>query len=222
MNHPELIVMLTKNDYTVFNAPDIFEALKNSPVRFWGIKEKGLEHAQMKSLCTRFKECGKTAVLEVVAYKEEECLSGARLAIECGFDILLGTCFFDSVNTLCRENGIKYMPFAGDVSNRPSVLNGDIDAMIATAQGYAAKGVYGIDLLGYRYTGDSEHLIREFISKVDLPVCVAGSINSFSRLESIKKYRPAFFTIGGAFFENKFGSDLSEQLIRVTDYIANE
>jgi len=42
--------------------------------------------------------------LEVVAYTEKECIEGAKMAVECGCDILMGTIFFDSVNELCKKN----------------------------------------------------------------------------------------------------------------------
>lgn len=45
------------------------------------------------------------------------------------------------------------MPFVGSITGRPSVLTGTIDEMVAEANRYLEKGVYGIDLLGYRYIG---------------------------------------------------------------------
>ena len=47
---------------------------------------------------------------------------------------------------------MKYMPFVGEITGRPSVLEGSIDNMIAQAKECLAKGVYGFDLLGYQYT----------------------------------------------------------------------
>ena len=43
------------------------------------------------------KAAGKTTFLEVVTYSEEECMRGAKLGVECGFDWLLGSLFYDSV-----------------------------------------------------------------------------------------------------------------------------
>ena len=51
----------------------------------------------------------------------------------------------------CQEHDIRHMPFVGRVEGRPSVLSGSIDEIVAEAQDYVRKGVYGIDLLGYRY-----------------------------------------------------------------------
>ena len=169
-NHPELITMLTYHDRTVKNAYEIFEQCKNSQAKFWGLKENGLPLEQMKTLFTYMKKCGKTTVLEVVAYTEEECIQGVKMAIECKCDILMGTLFFDSVNELCKKHNLKYMPFVGEVINRPSILNGTIQNMIQEANQYLQKGVYGFDLLAYRYTGNATQLIQKFISHVNAPV----------------------------------------------------
>lgn len=127
---------------------------------------------------------------------------------------------FDSVNEFCKAHNLKYLPFVGKLSERPSVLDGDIDDMIAEAKEYLEKGVYGIDLLGYRYNGDASKLIERFVNEVDAPVCVAGSVNSYERLDEIKKISPWSFTIGSAFFEKVFGEDFAEQINTVCDYMA--
>lgn len=215
----ELIVMLTYNDFTVENATEVFEACRASRARYWGFKEHPLPLEQMKSLFGEMRREGKTTFLEVVAYSEEEGLAGARMAAECGCDILMGTCFHDSILDYCREHGLRYMPFVGRVSGRPSVLEGDIDEMIAEARSYIAKGAYGIDLLGYRYTGDAALLSREMVRQVPAPVCIAGSIDSYERLDEVKQAAPWAFTIGSAFFEGCFGGSVSEQIDKVCEYI---
>lgn len=216
---PNLIVMLTYNDRTVENADEIFEQCKNSSAEYWGFKEEGLSLPQMKKLYSYMKTCGKTTVLEVVAYTETECIDGAKAAFECGCDILMGTVYYDSVNDYCKEHNLKYMPFVGDIKNRPSVLSGTVDDMIAQANEYLKKGVFGFDLLGYRYTGNTAELIEKFVSQVSAPVCVAGSINSYAKLSDVKKSGAWAFTIGGAFFENKFGGSFCEQIEKVCQYI---
>ena len=222
VHKPMLIVMLTKDDLTVADAPEIFRKYKDTEATCWGFKEEGLPKDQMKKLCQEIKAAGKHAMLEVVAYEEEACLESARFAIECGFEALLGTVFFDSVNKLCREKGMMYMPFVGDVHDRPSILDGDIDSMIARANEYIKKGATGIDLLAYRYTGDHHELIRRFTSEVNAPVCIAGSINSYERLDEIKAASPWSFTIGSAFFNKEFGHDLGKQINEVCRYINGE
>lgn len=218
---PELIVMLTHNDQTVGNAQEIFEKCKDSKAKYWGFKEMPLPLEEMKKLYKYMKECGKTTFLEVVAYDEDECLAGAKMAIECNVDILLGTLYFDSINELCKKNNLKYMPFVGKISGRPSILDGTIEGMIEEAKSYIRKGVYGFDLLGYRFTGDATELNKKFVEEVNAPVCLAGSINSFERLDEVKDAAPQMFTIGGAFFENKFNGSFSEQINKVIDYMNN-
>ena len=140
-NSLNLIVMLTHNDETVNNAHEIFEKCKNSDAKFWGFKEKSLPIEQMKNLYKYMKECGKTTFLEVVEYTEKEGLEGAKLALECGCDILMGTVFFDSINKFCKKNNLRYMPFVGKVTERPSILEGEIDEIIKEANEYLKKGV---------------------------------------------------------------------------------
>lgn len=82
------------------------------------------------------------------------------------------------------------MPFIGNISGCPSVLE-----------------------------GDAESLIHTFATVIAAPVCIAGSINSYERLDIIKDIKPWAFTIGGAFFENKFGEDFSEQIDEVCHYM---
>ena len=218
--HPELIVMLTWHDYTVENAAEVFEQCKDSKAQFWGFKEHPLPLDEMKAIYDRMRECGKTTFLEVVAYSEDEGLEGAKIAAACGCDILMGTKFFDSINDYCRVHGIKYMPFVGKVTGRPSVLEGTIEGMIAEARSYIERGAYGIDLLGYRFTGDAIALNEAFVAGVDAPVCIAGSIDSYARLDEVRRAAPWAFTIGGAFFENKFDGTFAEQVDKVCDYVS--
>lgn len=213
-NAPELIVMLTHNDLTVHNAYDIFDQCRNSRAKFWGFKEEPLPLEQMKKLFRYMKSCGKTTFLEVVAYSEKECMDGAKKAVECNCDFLLGTTFSDSINEFCRLNHIKYMPFVGKITGRPSVLDGTVEYMIQEAKTYIAKGVYGIDLLGYRYTGDATRLNREFVASVNAPVCIAGSVNSYERLTELKSIAPWAFTIGGAFLRISLTARFKSRLIK--------
>lgn len=216
---PILVVMLTYNDMTVENAYEIFDQCKDSKAEYWGFKEEPLPLDEMKKLYAYMKECGKKTSLEVVAYTEKECIEGAKMAVECGCDMLMGTIYYDSVNKICKENGLEYMPFVGEVTERPSVLGGTIDGMIAEAKSYLEKGVSGIDLLGYRFTGDAVELNKRFVQEINAPVCIAGSVNSYQRLDEILDADPWSFTIGSAFFENKFEGTFKEQINKVCDYI---
>lgn len=216
---PKLIVMLTHHDRTVKNAWEMFEHGKETQAEFWGMKEDPLPLGEMKELYAHMRDCGKRTVLEVVAYQEDKCLAGAEMAVECGCEILMGTMFYDSVNEFCKANGVKYMPFVGNIMGRPSVLRGTKEDMVREAERCLEKGTYGIDLLGYRYIGDAEALNRTLVSQVHGPVCIAGSVDSYQRLDQLKNIAPWAFTIGGAFFEGRFGGDFCEQINRVCAYM---
>ena len=173
----------------------------------------------MKALYWLMKECGKTTVLEVVAYTEEEGLKGAALAVKCDVDILMGTIYSDAINDYCKQHGLKYMPFVGTIAGRPSVLEGCLSEMVAEAERYLAKGVFGIDLLGYRYVGDAVALNKAFVDAIDAPVCLAGSIDSVQRLKEVRDAAPWAFTIGSAFFDQKFSGTICEQIDFVCDFM---
>lgn len=219
--NPKLIVMLTHNDRTVKNAIEVFESAKDAKAVHWGFKEDGIPVSEMKELARRMKAAGKQTYLEVVAYTEAECLAGAKIGVECGIDTVMGKLFFPSILKLLKDNGIKYMPFVGRLEGRPTVMNGTIEEIIKEGEFLKSQeGVSGIDLLGYRYSGDAHELNKRFCAAMgDLPVCIAGSINGFSRIDAVKEFKADSFTIGGAFFENRFDGTFSEQINKVIDYI---
>ncbi len=218
-----MIVMLTNHDKTVKDAIELFEDCKNIPVEHWGFKNVGLPVVQMKKLVRNMKNAKKKTFLEVVTYTEEECTKATELAIECKFDYLMGTMFYQSVYDLLKDKPIKYMPFCGKVSGSPSVLEGSINEIIAHAKSLKEKNVYGLDILAYRYTGDPEELAQKFIKEINLPVIIAGSINSFEKLEKVKKLNPWGFTIGSAFFNKEFvkGGSFKEQIESIVKYLEN-
>ena len=129
----------------------------------------------------------------------------------------MGTTYSDRIHAFCRENGLRYMPFVGEVVGRPSVLKGTIDSLIGEARACLAKGVYGFDLLAYRYEGDPSALIRRFVAEVEAPVCIAGSINRVERLDELRAVSPWGFTIGGAFFDHRFGGSTGSSATWRTD-----
>ncbi len=216
---PQLVVMLTHHDYTVENAEEIFEEGKDSLAKMWGMKEYPLSPERMKTLYGKMKGAGKTTALEVVGYDYEAAMKGAELAKYCGCDILMGTKFFDSIAEFCHTNGILYFPFVGTIEGRPSVLSGSIDEIIGEARNVISRGADGVDLLGYRYVGNADLLISALIEAVDAPVCIAGSIDCYKRLDKMSETAPHSFTIGSAFFDNKFDGSFREQIDKVVNYI---
>jgi hypothetical protein len=204
---PEFILMLTHNDTTVREALNIFRECKDAPVLHWGFKDVGLPPDEMKTLVHEMKAAGKTAYLEVVSLSEEEGLRGAEIALEAGFDILMGTVFFDSILEYLKGKPIKYYPFPGHVYSHPSILDGTIDEIVAHARFLESKGVQGMDLLSYRYVGNAPLLLREVVKATNVPIVSAGSIESYKRLAEVWQAGAWGFTIGSALFDKKFISD---------------
>lgn len=218
----KIIVMLTHNDVTVANADEVFESCKDLPVGKWGFKDVGLEPEQMKALCRKMKDAGKETFLEVVTYTEEACMRGAKLAVECGFDYLLGTIFYKSVNDYIKTTSLKYCPFVGEVSQSPSILEGTAEGMLEQEAFFKEQGAFGTDLLGYRYVGgDAGQLSETFLKKAQLPCVLAGSIGSEERLDAVRKMNPWCFTMGSALFVKAFLPDkgFRENLEYVIRYI---
>ena len=141
----------------------------------------------------------------IVRYSEGEVLESANLAVDIGFDYLMGTLYYDSIWDVI-DGKIKYLPFCGKVFDHPSILAGTIDEIISDAERLESKGVDGFDLLAYRYTNQDEvsALIEKLKEAVSVPIVSAGSINSFERLQKTLDSGIWAFTIGGAFFEKKF------------------
>lgn len=223
-NQPEMIVMLTYNDKTVQNAHSLFDTLSTTPVNYFGFKDVGLPTDEMKRLVDRMNEAGKTTCLEVVSLSEEEGLQGAKLAVELGFGVLMGTLYYDSISRYLRDKPVKYFPFPGHVHSHPSVLDGSAEEIIEHARQLEINGVDGMDLLTYRFTGDDPGaLLREVVAATTVPIVSAGSINSFERLGEVCDAGAWGFTIGTAFFEKKFREDGSfrDNVMCVHDWLQN-
>ncbi|MCD8224787.1 MAG: hypothetical protein LUC99_08095 [Clostridiales bacterium] len=209
----QIIIMLTHNDKTVKNAYEVFESCKDLPVQFWGFKDVGVPKEEMKRIVDAMKAAGKTTFLEVVSYSEEECMRGAKLAVELGYDYLMGTVYHQSVFEYLGNQNIKFLPFCGQVSGSPSILEGTFEEIIDDAKGLLARGVDGIDLLAFRHK-DGAGLAEAYCAAIDKPVVIAGSINSPERLEFINRINPWAFTMGSALFTENFapGKSFRENL----------
>lgn len=222
MTDVQLVVMLTYNDVTVKNAYEVFEACKDLPVEHWGFKNVGLPKPEMKKLVDCMKKHGKTTYLEVVTYDEPSCMDAAHTAVDSGFDVLMGTIYYPSVHQYLKEHGMSYSPFVGQVSGSPSILEGSYESIVKNAEDLMAAGINAFDLLAYRHVIDGEALARYFCKQVKAKVCIAGSINSFARIDVMEDIHPWGFTMGSALFDRKFvpDGDFRTNLQAVCDYMA--
>jgi len=221
---PELIVMLTHQDRTVQDALQLFERTRDYPITHWGFKDVGLSPDEMQRVVTAMKAAGKITFLEVVSLSEEEGLRGARLSVDLGFDVLMGTVYFPSIGEYLKDKVVKYYPFPGDVHSHPSILDGTIDEIVAHARELESYGAHGLDLLAYRYAGDAAHLLTQVVQATQVPIVSAGSIASFERITEVWDSGAWGFTIGSAFFEKQFVPDGSfeENVLAVCNWLQRQ
>ena len=221
---PELIVMLTHQDKTVPDALELFARTKEYPITHWGFKDVGLPPEEMKTVAAAMKDEGKTTFLEVVSLSEEEGLRGARLAVEIGFDILMGTVFFPSIAEYLKDKPVRYYPFPGHVHSHPSILDGEIKEIVAHACELESYGVHGLDLLTYRYNGEATYLLKQVVAATKIPIVSAGSIATFARINEVWDSGAWGFTIGSAFFDKKFVPDGSfeENVLAVCNWLQEQ
>ncbi len=222
---PKLILMFTRNDMTVPDAMDYFEQVKDLPIDYFGYKEIGLEPEKMKILNNKIHQAGFQSFLEVVEYEEKDIIGPAKMAVDMGFDYLMGTIYYPSIWKIINKK-IKYFPFCGKVYNRPSVLDGTIDEIAEDAKRLESEGVDGFDILAYRYidTSGVDELLRKVKNAVKVPIVSAGSINSLDRLEKTIEQQVWGFTIGSAFLEKKFvpGGSFRENVIKVLEKLGKK
>lgn len=85
-------------------------------------------------------------------------------------------------------------------------------------------GVNGIDLLAYRFVGDAVALINQFVAAIDIPVCIAGSIDTYERIDFMKRLAPWGFTMGSALFKKNFApkGSFRENLETVSNYLKDK
>jgi len=214
-----LIVMLTHNDKTVKEANSIFNDCADLPINFWGFKDVGIPNSQMSDLINEMKDRGKTTFLEIVSYTEAECMQGAKFAVQYGFDYLMGTLFYPSVWKYLKDQDIKYFPFVGKVYGSPSILEGSTESMIHESEFFESEGIDGVDLLAFRHKNNPESLAKEFIKGSKVPVILAGSIDSFERIEFVDQATPWAFTMGSALFDKRFDQNggFQENLCKVIE-----
>lgn len=224
MARPDFICMLTRNDRTVPDAVDHLPAVLAAGVRHIGFKDVGLPFEALAGLNRAIRNADAKSYLEVVSFDRDSEVASVRAAIELGVDYLLGGTHVDDVLPLLKGTSIRYYPFPGRVTGHPSVLEGSIEEITASARSLAARdGVHGLDLLAYRAACDVPALIAAVCSAVEKPVIVAGSIDRAERIAAVRKGRAAGFTVGTAALDGAFPAavpGLTQQLREIASLAA--
>ena len=203
----KFIFMLTRNDRTVKDAADHVKTALACGVRHIGFKDIGLPVDALKDLNREIKAGGATSYLEVVSLDIESEMASATAAREIGVDFLLGGTNAAAVVPILHGSGIKYYPFPGEIIGHPSVLGGSVDNIVSSAIVLAkTPGVDGLDLLAYRFNGDVADLMKNVCKAVNVPVIMAGSIDTPQRIEAVAIAGSEGFTIGTAALDGVFPS----------------
>jgi hypothetical protein len=211
----EFIFMLTHGDETVADALEVYESVRELPLAYVGFKDVGLPLSELRELVDAVHADGRSVMLEVVSERREDELRSAEAALELGVDYLLGGTNAREVGDLIGRAEVAYFPFPGPVVGHPSVLGGTIEEVVAhTVELASFHHVAGLDLLAYRFVGDAERLIERVVASVDVPVIVAGSIDSDVRIERVAELGAWGFTVGSAIFNKEFapGGSLPDQI----------
>jgi uncharacterized protein related to proFAR isomerase len=222
MKETKLIAMLTWNDVTVANAKEVFLEAKDAPADLWGFKLECIpSNEKLLELVGCMKDAGKEVFLEVLAIDEETGLRSAETAVKAGIDHLIGTGYHDSIAGVIAGSAVKYAPFVG-LDPKDTRLRGTVQDIAADARRVEKlKAVHGINLSGFRYvSGEPVEVITAVAEAIQKPLSIAGSVNTFERIDILKKIPNVWaFTIGGAFFEKKFGNTFGDQIRVVHDYL---
>lgn len=130
----------------------------------------------------------------------------------------------DDILPLLAGSSVQYFPFPGKIVGHPSVLEGSIDEIAASAKYLAShEGVHGLDLLAYRSPGDVKKLMAAVCAVTEKPIIMAGSIDTREQIAEVRKSGAAGFTIGTAALDGAYPAqqkDLSAQLYSILKDVA--
>ena len=198
----EFIFMLTRNDETVGDALAVYDGLRDTALRHIGFKDVGASPATLAELTRRMQADGRTVYLEVVSVSVADELRSVRAAVDVGVDVVMGGTNVDAALPILAGSGVRYYPFPGRIVGHPSILEGTLDEIAASARDLSSRdGVHGLDLLAYRHADPGGPIVEAVVRSAAGPVVVAGSIDSEERIAAVTRAGAWGFTIGGAVFD---------------------
>jgi hypothetical protein len=195
----ELILMLTKDDVTIADCLSAYDQLRGTDVQWVGFKDIGPAADTLQELTRRIHADGRHAVLEVVSEDRDAEMRSVAVGTDLGVDLIMGGTRVDESAAVAARSGISYYPFPGTIQGHPSRLAGTLSDIVASAKEVSSHpDVSGLDLLAYRWPGDVPELIRQVVAAVDVPVVVAGSIDSPERFAAVRNAGAWALTVGTA------------------------
>jgi len=202
----DFIFMLTRQDQTVVDCLEVFQAIRGIGLTHVGFKDIGVERDSLRRLHDAIKASGATSYMEVVATSAEAMLRSARVAIELGVDRLMGGTAVAETLALLQGSGIEYYPFPGRPEGHPTKLGGTAAEVEQQCRRFIEQGCAGVDLLAYRAT-EAEPLALVRAARRGLGqsrlIC-AGSVDSPARIAALAEAGCDAFTIGSAAFDGSF------------------
>ncbi|NIR27910.1 MAG: hypothetical protein GWN84_00955 [Gammaproteobacteria bacterium] len=202
----DFIFMLTRQDQTIEDCLEVFEAVAPLGLRHLGFKDIGVETETLVELNRRIQDAGATSYMEVVSTTPESCLDSARAAVGVGVDCLLGGTDVEATLEILKGRDIAYYPFAGIPEGHPTRLRGDRTRIAHDCAAFMHRGCAGVDLLAFRATEDHPLALiraaREGLGSGRL--IVAGSIDSPATVRRVAEAGADAFTIGSAVFDGSF------------------
>ena len=218
------VFMLTHADRTIDNALDYVSELSDSGLHYIGFKDVGATPARQRAIAQAARDAGFETMLEVVSTTREDEVNSVLAALAAGVDWILGGTQPDAVLPLLEGAPVRYCPFPGRVVGHPSVLEGTIEDIAASARELTSReGVYGLDLLAYRHaSADIEQLTRAVVSASAGPVIAAGSVVRDDQIATLAQAGAWGFTIGSAIVEGLFAGapSVKAQVRHVLDVAA--
>jgi len=216
--------MLTRNDRTIPDALEQLPSVIAAGIGHIGFKDIGLPVTELAALNRAIRQSGAKSYLEVVSLDRESEIASVHAAIEVGVDCLLGGTHVDDVLPLIKGTDIRYYPFPGRIVGHPSILEGSMEDIVASAQSLASReGVHGLDLLAYRAAVNGSDLIEAVCAAVKKPVIIAGSIDRIERIKAVIRAKAAGFTVGTAAFDGVFPAPspgVTHQLLAIAAIVA--
>lgn len=217
----DFIFMLTRDDQTIEDCLEVYEAIRDVKLNHIGFKDVGVSPDTLRRLHDRMKEDGRTTHMEVVSTDRDSALRSAEIGVKLGVDCLLGSDQVDAVLSITKGSKTGFYPFPGIPTGHPTKLGGTPERIEADTRKMMASGCAGVDLLAYRATdADPLDLIRAARRGTDKTVIVAGSINSPERIRAVAAAGADLFTIGTAALDGSFCPRvglLANQLRRILD-----